>query len=247
MPIGIPAAIIGSAALGAGASIIGSNKAASAASDASNSSNELQRYMYDQNRADQQPFYNAGVGAVNQLAQMVGPGGQYSRPFTMADYQQDPGYQFRLTEGMKALERTAAARGGLLSGATLKAAQRYGQDAASSEYQNAYNRFYNDRNQMLNPLQSLAGVGQTSANQLGQVGQNYAGAVGNNNMMGAQARGSAYVGGANAINGGIGQYLNYQNQQDWMNRLRPAPNFMSGENMMQAPVGQYNGYDFGGG
>jgi len=65
--------------------------------------------------------------------------------FGAADFQADPGYAFRLSEGMKALDRTAASRGGLLSGATLKGAQRYGSDLASQEYGNAYNRFQANR------------------------------------------------------------------------------------------------------
>jgi len=67
------------------------------------------------------------------------------RNFSASDFQADPGYAFRLSEGMKALDRTAASRGGLLSGATLKGAQRYGSDLASQEYGNAYNRFQNNR------------------------------------------------------------------------------------------------------
>jgi hypothetical protein len=75
---------------------------------------------------------------------------------------------------MKGLERSAAARGGLLSGSTLKGIQRFGQDLGSQEYQNAFNRYQTERNARLNPLQSLAGFGQTSTNQLGAAGQNYA-------------------------------------------------------------------------
>lgn len=73
--------------------------------------------------------------------------GNYQDPgdFTMEKFQQDPGYAFRMSEGMKALERTAAARGGLISGGAMKAASRYGQDMASQEYQNAFNRYNQNR------------------------------------------------------------------------------------------------------
>ena len=67
------------------------------------------------------------------------------RNFGASDFQADPGYAFRLSEGMKALDRTAASRGGLLSGSTLKGAQRFGSDLASQEYGNAYNRFQANR------------------------------------------------------------------------------------------------------
>ena len=127
---------------------------------------------------------------------------------------QDPGYQFRLKEGMQGLERSAAARGGLLSGGTLKGIQRYGQDMASQEYQNAFNRYQAERAGTLNPLQSLAGVGQSTANTLGTMGMNYANQVGELYQGGANARASGYVGSANAINQGIGNVSNqyYQNQ-----------------------------------
>lgn len=126
----------------------------------------------------------------------------------------DPGYQFRLKEGMQGLERSAASRGGLLSGATLKGIQRYGQDMASTEYQNAFNRYQAERTGTLNPYQSLAGVGQSTANTLGTMGMNYANQVGELYQGGANARASGYVGAANAMNQGISGVSNmyYQNQ-----------------------------------
>jgi hypothetical protein len=96
----------------------------------------------------------------------------------MQDFQADPGYGFRMSEGMKALDRQAAARGGLISGAALKAAQRYGQDLGSQEYTNAFNRYQINRANQLSPLQGLAGAGQTSANTLGSAAQNYGQNVG---------------------------------------------------------------------
>lgn len=129
----------------------------------------LQRQMYEEGVARQQPWLQAGQNALAKLA----TASEYT-PFGMQQFQQDPGYAFRMSEGMKALERSAAARGGLLSGATGKALQRYGQDLGSQEYMNAFNRYQTERAARLNPLQSLAGVGQTAANTLGGYGQNYA-------------------------------------------------------------------------
>jgi hypothetical protein len=157
--------------------------------------------------------------------------GKYARDFGMSDFQADPGYAFRLSEGQKALDRSAAARGGLISGAALKAAGRYGQDMASQEYTNAYNRYQTNRSNQLNPLQSLMGAGQTSTNQLGQAGQNYATGVGGalgsygtnvgNLMTGAgAAQAAGQVGAANAITGGLGTYLNYSQNNALLNALR---------------------------
>jgi hypothetical protein len=121
------------------------------------------------------------------------------KAFGTEQFQQDPGYAFRQAEGMKALERSAAARGNLLSGSTLKGVQRFGQDLASQEYQNAFNRYQVERAARLNPLQSLMGSGQSAANVMtgaaGQMGQNEA----SNLYNAGQARASGYVGSANAL------------------------------------------------
>ena len=133
----------------------------------------------------------------------------------------DPGYQFRLSEGMKGLERSAAARGGLLSGGTLKGIQRYGQDMASTEYQNAFNRYQAERSGTLNPYQSMAGMGQSVANQVGNMGMNYANQVGELYQGGANARASGYVGQANALNQGISGVSNMYFQNQLLNRVFP--------------------------
>jgi hypothetical protein len=138
----------------------------------------------------------------------------------MDKFQADPGYAFRLSEGQKALDRSAAARGGLISGGALKAAQRFGQEMGSQEYTNAFNRYQTERQARLNPLQSLAGVGQTSVNQLSTAGQNYANAAGEAMGAAGQARASGYMGMANAISGGVGQYLNYQQNNNLVNALQ---------------------------
>jgi len=153
--------------------------------------------------------------------------GKYARDFGNQDFQQDPGYAFRQAEGQKALERSAAARGGLLSGGTLKGIQRFGQDLASQEYQNAFNRYQVNRSNQLNPLQSLMGSGQSATNTLtgaaGQQGQNQA----NNLMNAGAARASGYVGAANALGGAlnsVGQAAaSYPLMQAQINYLNRSP------------------------
>jgi hypothetical protein len=242
MGVATSTAILGAGALGAGAGVYGSSRAAktqaNAARDAANAQVEAadraanaQREMFERQVELQAPFRQAGLTAQNRLMTLLGleggeagapDFGRYSRDFGTADFEADPGYGFRMSEGMKAIERSAAARGGLLSGSTLKGVQRFGQDLASSEYGNAYNRFYAMRNAQLNPLQSLTGQGQTSANTLtnaaGDFGKGLAStymSMGNVEAAGAtgagQARASGYVGGANALTGalqsGMGNYL----------------------------------------
>lgn len=148
--------------------------------------------------------------------------GKYARDFGMADYQADPGYAFRLSEGMKALDRTAAARGGLLSGATLKGAQRYGQDMASQEYQNAFNRYQVNRANQLNPLQSLAGQAQSAAGVMGNAAQSFGQQAGENYIGAGNARASGYVGQANALNSALGQGFNQYMGSQYMNNMAPA-------------------------
>jgi hypothetical protein len=156
--------------------------------------------MFNKQVELQEPFRQAGIGALNKLI----PLSDYTK-FGMDQFQQDPGYAFRLSEGMKALDRTAAARGGLLSGATLKGASRYGQDLASQEYQNAFNRYQTERAAQLNPLQSLAGIGQTSANTLTGAAGAYGAQTGQNLQDIGTARASGYLGGSNALSSAIGQ------------------------------------------
>ena len=188
-------------------SLIGANaagKAAKAQAGAADRAAELQNQQFERQVELQEPWRQAGINALAKL--QTGDVGLY----------QDPSYKFRLSEGLKALDRQAAARGGLISGGALKAAQRYGQDYASQEYGNAYNR-----------LAALAGVGQTATNQLGQAGQTMAGNVGNLMTSGAAARASGYVGGTNALTSNLGQYLNYSQNQNLLSRMYPstAPNY----------------------
>jgi hypothetical protein len=142
----------------------------------------------------------------------------------MEDYKQDPGYAFRLAEGQKALERTAAARGGLISGGALRAAERYGQEMGSQEYMNAFNRYQTERAARLNPLQSLAGMSQTTANTLGATGERVATNIGQNYQNAANARASGYVGAANAVTGAGNQYMNYTSNANLVNALRDRNN-----------------------
>ena len=210
--MGIQAAILGAGALGA----FGANRAAKTQADAAQQGLAAQERMYNQTRADQEPWRQAGMTALNQLIPLAT---NYQK-FGMDQFQQDPGYQFRLNEGLKALDRQAAARGGLISGNAMKAAGRYGQDYASNEYQNAFNRYQTERNAQLNPLQSLAGVGQSATNYVGNAAQNMGQAQNQNMQSIGNAQASGYVGGANALTSALGSYLGYNQGQNYLDVLR---------------------------
>jgi hypothetical protein len=212
----------------AATSLIGADIQADAAKDAASmqaqaakDANQLQRDMYNQQRSDYEPWRKAGIGALGDMQ-----GADYKRDFTMADFQQDPGYAFRMAEGQKALERSAAAKGGLQSGGTLKALSRYGQDYASGEYQNAYNRFNADRDRRFNRLSSLAGVGQTATSQLGQAGMNYANTAGGNMMAGGNNQAASRLAQGQAwAQGWTGVGNAYKDNQDFA--LKAASSFGS--------------------
>jgi hypothetical protein len=144
-----------------------------------------------------------------------------------------------LSEGQKALDRSAAARGGLISGGALKAAQRYGQDMGSQEYMNAFNRYQTERNAQLNPLQSLAGVGQTTSQQLGQFGAANAANVGNYLTGGAAANAAGQVGAANAFTGGVGTYMNYSQGNALLDALKNRGSTYGTSSLQQLGEGSY--------
>jgi len=207
------AAVIGSSLLGASSA----ESAASTQAAAADRAGELQQQQFERQVELQAPFREAGMRALPELE----AASRYT-PFGMQQFQQDPGYAFRLSEGQKALDRQAAARGGLISGAALKGAQRFGQEMGSQEYTNAFNRYQTERQARLNPLQSLAGMAQTSAGQLGAAGQAMASGVGEAGGQAAQARASGYMGGANALTQGLSNYMGYSQGQDRNALLRQS-------------------------
>jgi hypothetical protein len=230
----VAAAIAGSAVLGvyssnkaSKAQLQASREASAAQSDAAQKSIEAQERMFERQIGLQEPFRQAGVNALPELVEAS----RYT-PFGMEQFQQDPGYGFRLQEGLRALENSAAARGGLLSGNAMRGITRYGQGLASEEFGNAFNRYQAERQARLGPLQSLAGVGQsTTATMAGQAGNlgagmastygNLGSALGANAINAGNARASGYMGTANALSSAVGQGLNYYQNQQLMNRIFP--------------------------
>jgi hypothetical protein len=235
MTFWVAGAIVGSAVIGgvassnaAGAQAGASSEAAAAQLQGTRESIAAQEKAFERQVALQEPFREAGMRGQNELMRLLGLSGDVkakdygtlARSFTSQDMYKDPGYAFRLNEGIKALDRSAAARGGLLSGNQLRGVTQFGQDYATNEYQNAFNRYQAERSARLNPLQSLAGQAQTSANTLG----NAAGSLGSGTAAALMAGGNAaaenlinqgniratgYMGTANALSGALGQGVNY--------------------------------------
>ena len=144
-----------------------------------------------------EPWRKAGEFGLNRLSTMLGRDGPEA---AKAAFTTDPGYQFRVDEGMKALERAASPRGGLNSGKFYKDAMRFGQGIGSEEFGKSANR-----------LLAISGMGQTAT-----------GSASDYLTQGANANAAGRIGRANAVTDAIGQgYSMYQNQQqnDRMNAL----------------------------
>jgi len=200
------AASIYSSYLAAGATEDAARAAAEAYQQGIKSSEELQREMFYMSRGDLEPWREAGKNALTQLTGKVeeGPG-----EYEASDYQ-----NWLVGEGVKALDRSAAARGRLHSGAHEKAITQFGQNISGAGRRNWLDEYYAS----LRPLQSMAGVGQTAVNTGAQAGARYAGdmsnvlmsgagGIANANVMAGNARASGYINTSNAINRGIENWM----------------------------------------
>lgn len=178
---------------GLGSSLLQSNanrNALNSQTNATNSANALQKYFYDQNRADNMPLLdtrNQALGGLNKLI---------SNPNSITS---DPGYQFGLSQGVQGVDRSAASKGGLYSGATLKALSRYGTDYGQTKLSDSFGR-----------LSGAAGLGNIATSSNTAAGANYANQAGNNltslgNAQGASAINTGNIWG-NALNGAISAY-----------------------------------------
>lgn len=192
---------------------------------AAQQANSLQELMFLLGYSQQQPYQEVGQGALMTLKDLMQPTGYLAEgapdfKFNVGEVAQDPGYDFALKEGQKALERSAAAKGTLLSGATAKGLLRYGNDYATTKTNDVYNRnlsTYNtnlnagnmNRTNLFNRLSSLAGTGQQAANANANAGNqlganmantitNTAGNIANLNMSGINNANNMNTAAANA-------------------------------------------------
>lgn len=212
-------------------------KAGNLQADSSKYAADLAQKQFEQTRADQMPWLEAGRDALGGLSDRIGQNaqfddrwggriesayqnGQLTGGLDPNNFQNDPSYQFRKQQGMDGLQSSAAASGGLLSGAALKSLNQYNSNLASQEYGNAwqrdqlekqnlmgvlsgnragdYNLFSNEDTRQYNQLANMAGVGQQTAGQLGQFGALNAQNQGNYAINGANAQANGLVGAANA-------------------------------------------------
>lgn len=227
MPWGFAAAAVGSVA---GAVISGdaSKSAANTQADSAKYAADLQDQQYQQTRQDLQPFTDFGKGNINNLQSLLNnpflTQGFYADKFsapTAAQAQATPGYQFTQTQGLKAVQNSAAARGLGVSGAAMKGAANYATGLADSTYNDVFNRAlqsyntnfnsslsqYNTNQQTLgnqiNRLSGAVNMGQNSAAMTGSLGQQSVQNQGNLLTSGANAQAAGTIGSANAIANGL--------------------------------------------
>lgn len=139
--------------------------------EAANRANDTQRYFYDTTRADNLPFLKAGYEANDLLKALMSSGALSSNP-SFADYQKDPSYGFQQSEALKAVQGSAAARGGLYSGPTMKAIADRSQNIANADYGNWWNRNQQGMSNRVNLLNAIRSGGQAAAGAIGAAGQN---------------------------------------------------------------------------
>jgi hypothetical protein len=209
----VATAIIGSAVVGAGASIAGASAQAGATKDAS----AQQMAMYQQTRNDLLPFQKFGQAGANQLQSQLP---NLTAPITMdeATLRNTPGYQFNLQQGLKSVQNGAAARGLGVSGAAMKGAASYATGLADSTYQNQFNNANTNQTNAYNRLMGVAQLGENAAAQTGAYGTQTAQSIGNNTIQGGNATAAGYLGAANALTNGVNSYAQYNALQNGLYR-----------------------------
>lgn len=161
----MPAALI-PAAVGAAGTVAGSLISSGAQASAANKAANTQLAMYNQTRQDLAPFSQAGSSAISALSRLLGMEGPAASTNMLDGLQNYPGYQFAFDQGQQAVDRSAAARGLLLSGGQLKDLTNYGQGQASQLFGNYFNQLYN-----------LSSLGENAAANTGNAGTSAASGI----------------------------------------------------------------------
>lgn len=234
----VATAIVGGAVVGAYAS----NSAASKSAKAANRTTDQTTARYYQTRDDLLPFTQRGQEASSQLSDFVSNPDNQS--FTARDFlnYRDPSYQWQLQQGQQALENSQAAGDGVLSGAALKGMQNYTQGLASTNYQNAYNNWFNTTNQNYTRLFNLANLGENAAAQTGSTGASLANTAANSMMAAGNAGAAGIIGAGNAVTGSINNGIGYYQLNNLMNNGSGA----AAQNQFNNGMSGYNTFSYTG-
>ncbi len=202
-PISAAAAVVG------GTNLVGSflqydaaNNAADQQANAAANSLGLQQQMFNTINSQNQPWREAGAGALGQINDMLP---QFTHTFNAADLNSNlaPNYQFQLDQGLGAVKNAGNLQTGLLSGNTLKGINDYAQNFAGNSYQQAFNNYNAQQSNIFNRLSNIAGLGQTANQTTAGAGVQTAGNAGNAALAGGAAQAAGTIGAANALSGGL--------------------------------------------
>ena len=221
----------GIAAVGAISANDSARRSANMQNDATNRSIASAEAAQQASLDAQKPFLEGGYAATNRLQELLGLGGDKSADgygslntpfsFTPGDLTQTPGYQFSLQQGQKALDRKASAGGGFYSGGGLKDAASFSQGLAGTtfdnEYKRAFDAFQTNRTNTLNPLQALAGQGQTAANTSGSIQMGGSNTLASLLTGNANAQGASAIARGNSISSGLNNGLTAWQRAKYMN------------------------------
>jgi len=210
----VGAAVVASAVIGAYAA----NNAANTAADAQQNAINQQNQALASQKALEQPFVNAGTQALSTMQAGLKPGGQYNTPFTAANFQNTPAYQFQMQQGQQGIKNAGAATGRTGSGAQEQALATFNQGLASTTYQQQYNNYMNNQQQQFNNMAGIESQGQAAASgQAAQIG-NTANNVSNLTVAQGQIQASGQLGIAQAFGQGLNSYTQNQYAQQLQNQ-----------------------------
>jgi hypothetical protein len=194
---------VAAAGVAAAGTMYAANKQSKATKKAAQTAADAQAQAQEMMRADLEPWTTAGRNALAPTQDLLGLNGQTAADAAMAKFKVSPGYDFQMSEGLKAIDSGAAARGLLQSGATREAEQTFGQNLANQEFSTYYNR-----------LMGMAQMGQNSAAQVGASGVQTAAGVAQTAASLGSAQASIYGNAASGIGSAVNQGIqNYQYQQ----------------------------------
>lgn len=211
----VAVAVVGASAIGA----IGSNMAAGKQAAGQEEAAQTQAQMFNTIVGQEQPFLSAGKNATTTLNQLLGtsaatgpngtatgtnlPGGYLTETFnpTQAQLESYPGYNFQLQTGKQAVENANTPGVGALSGAALKSLMSFNQGEAASNYQNYFNQFQTQQNNIFNRLSSIAQLGQNAAGNLGTSGTQLGTGIAQAQAAAAGSQAAGIVGATNSIGG----------------------------------------------
>ena len=205
-----------------GISAVGSLMAGSTQADGQQQAAQTQAGMFNTINGQEQPFMKAGVNATDTLSQLLGMSGtagskvgstgldqgSLNKSFTPADFlaNKDPGYEFQMQQGDQAIRNAATPTAGALAGSTLKDMMTFNQGLASTGYQNAFNRFQTQQNNIFGRLSGIAGMGQNAASNTGTAGTELGKGMGQAQAAAGGSLAGGIVGATNSI--GKGMMLN---------------------------------------